>query len=143
MKDFNKITFNNLVNKSFNIEIGSGNTKTIWDKEKLINELKEVIKHNLFDGEFYYNWTDNDKEYLNIFNEMTLKTMFKNVDKILSDFFVFKKTPYSTLEDVLVFNKMDTDLWIDNWFQTNEVISESLKKDYYNYRNEYAGILLK
>ena len=98
MKD--KITFNNLVNKSFNIEIGSGNTKTIWDKEKLIKELKEAIKHNLFDADFYYNWTNNDKEYLNVFNEMTLKPMFENIDKTLSDFFIFKKTPYSILEDV-------------------------------------------
>lgn len=141
MKD--KITFNDLVNKSFNIEIGSVNTKTTWDKEQLINELKEVIKHNLFDADFYYNWTNNDKEYLNIFNEMTLKPMFENINKTLSDFFIFKKTPYSTLEDILVFNEIDKDSWIDNWFQTNEVISESLKKDYYKYRDKYTGVLLK
>ena len=137
------LTFHELVDKSFKIELGSGTETGVWNKDALIDKLGDVIRHNLFDRNFYYNWTDKGEEYLNIFNKHTLKQMVENIDKTLNIFFTFERPAYSRNEDVLVFKEDNSQLWIDNWFKTNKFISEDLKKDYYNYREKYSGISLK
>ena len=68
--------------------------------------------------------------------------MMNDIDNTLNKFFVFKRTPYSTLEDVLVFKIDNRQLWIDNWFQNNKSISDELRSDYYRYRQKYADITL-
>lgn len=138
----NKLRFYDLVGKKFRIELGSGVESTTWDKDSLIKKISDVIKHNLFDSDFYYNWTGNREEYFNVFKKTTLTSMIVDLDSTLNKYFVFKHTPYSINEVVLVFKNDDNQLWIDNWFQTNENISDELKKDYYNYRKKYAGVSL-
>lgn len=132
------LKFKDLVDKKFDIELGSGTTGKIWNKEDLIEAVKDVIKHNLFDGDFKLNWTDNDDEYTKVFDKDTLQPLLKNIDKTLNDLFTFTNNK-------LTFNIQGRKKqeWIDNWFQTNKSISKSLKQDYYDYRDEYAGVKLK
>ena len=132
------VKFKDLIDNKFEIIIGSETTSGNWNKVDLTEKIKEAIKHNLFDWDFYYNWTDNDKEYLKIFKKDTLQPLIKNIDKTLNNMFTFKGNK-------LTFNikSGDAESWIDNWFQTNKSISKSLKNDYYEYREEYAGVKLK
>jgi adenylate kinase family enzyme len=139
-----KIKFKDLVNKRFDIEIGSTSTSRDWkDEDEIKKYISEAIKHNLFDSEFYYNWTDNKKEYLEIFENDTLEPLLKNIDETLNDLFVFNEKPYPYGNKLkFKMNREEKQNWIDNWFKTNKSISQSLKKDYYNYRDEYAGVKL-
>ena len=137
-----ELNIDNLFGKKLPIEHGSGYETTYWDKDLLIKKISDVITHNLFDRDFYYNWTNNGEEYFYIFKIDTLTPMMNDIDNTLNKFFVFKRTPYSTLEDVLVFKIDNRQLWIDNWFQNNKSISDELRSDYYRYRQKYADITL-
>ena len=139
-----KIKLKDLVNKRFDIEIGSMSASGDWeDEDEIIKYISDAIKHNLFDSEFYYNWTDDKKEYLEIFKNDTLEPLLKNIDKTLNDLFVFEEKPYPYGNKLkFKMNNDEKENWIDNWFKTNKSISQSLKKDYYNYRDEYAGVKL-
>jgi hypothetical protein len=136
-ESINEVKLNDLVNTRLSIEVGSGKTTGNWSNEELIEKLKEAIKHNLFDREFYYNWTDLGKEYNSIFEKETLSPMIKNIDRTLKEFFVLKG---STL--VFRLEGSNAQKWIDKWFQTKKSISNELKSDYYSYRKKYAGVTL-
>jgi hypothetical protein len=142
-RNLNNLKIDDLVDKKFKIELGSSVESTTWDRNSLVKKISDVITHNLFDRDFYYNWTDNGEEYYNIFKKTTLSPMIIDLNNTLNKYFVFKNTPYSRNEEVLVFIHNNNQLWIDNWFQTNETISDELKNDYYRYRQKYAGISLK
>lgn len=131
------LKFKDLVDSSFNIEIGSGITSGTWNQAELTEEIKKAIKHNLFDWDFYYNWTNSGKEYSKVFDKDTVEPLLKNIDQTLNDMFVFKNNK-------LIFKITGDEAakWIDAWFQNNKSISKSLKKDYYDYREEYAGVKL-
>lgn len=124
------------------VEIGSGtHGKTEWDKNELIEIIDAALTHNLFDADFYYNWTDNGKAYKSFFIKDVIKPLMKNIDKTLKEYFYLSQGIY---RPILKF-KMDwkeREDWIDNWFQTSG-IPDNIKKDYYKYREEYAGVKLK
>jgi hypothetical protein len=132
------INFKKIIGTRFGIEVGSITTTDTWNENNLIDKIEEVIKHNLFDADFYSNWTDNSAEYSKVFDKDTIKPLLKNIDKTLNDMFRFSG-------DRLLFNieGAKAEEWIDKWFQTNKSISKSLKQDYYDYRDEYAGVKLK
>lgn len=137
----------NLIGRYFPIAIGSSTVSKIWDKDSLEMKINNILHFYLFDIEFYDNWTENGDEYFNVFKDETLKKMTDNIDDTLSKYFSFKKTRYSKNENVLVFHDVnslvfDKHLFIDNWFKTNKTISNSLRNEYYNYRREYAGVIL-
>ena len=136
------LNIDNLVDKKFPIELGSNIEKNNWDKDLLIRTLGDVITHNLFDRDFLYNWTNNGLEYFNIFKKDVLTPMIDDINNTLNKYFIFKSTPYSINEEVLVFKNDNSQLWIDNWFQNNKSISDKLKSDYYIYRQKYCGVSL-
>jgi hypothetical protein len=35
---------------------------------------------------------------------------------------------------------METRLWIDEWFKSNNSVTQELRNDYYAYRKKYAGV---
>jgi hypothetical protein len=140
----NKIKLDDLVNKKFDIEIGSSTESTLWDKNSLIKKISDVIMHNLFDWDFYYNWTDKKDEYYSIFKETTLASMIANMNNTLNKYFEFIPSPYLRNKDSqLRFTIHNNELWIDDWIKTNTTISIELKNDYYRYREKYAGVSLK
>lgn len=135
----NKLKFNDFVGKRFPIEIGSSVETSTWDKSKLISKISDVITHNFFDFDFYNGWCSNPKEYLNIFSETTLVPMIENIDETFNEYFDFKRTVYSTNENVLVFIHDDIRGWIDNWFQNNNRVPKEMKREYNRYKQDYFG----
>lgn len=136
-----KLKFDDLIGKTFPIEIGSYDRKKTWTKEELYNALVTVITHNLFDLDFYHSeYNDENKEYFTAFKE-TRQKMFADVDNVLNKYFKFTTTAYSTKEEVLVFKNKDADnrKFINDWFKNNKKISPELKRQYKLYREDYAG----
>jgi hypothetical protein len=78
------------------------------------------------------NWTDNKEEYIKIFAKKTLAPMMENIEHTIENWFEFdgKKLRFKT-------ENVD----IDKWFmETN--MSNQLRKEYIDYRLEYAWINL-
>jgi hypothetical protein len=128
-----------LVNNRVRIKLGSGTTTKVWEEEELKNMLIDVIKHELFDSDFYYNWTKNKSEYVKSFNYY-LSNLTTDIQYMLDRWFIFKRTACSPNQDVLVFKDMETRLWIDEWFKSNNSVTQELRNDYYAYRKKYAGV---
>jgi hypothetical protein len=117
-------------------QIGSCYTKGSFNDYDII---KKIIKHNLYDGEFHYNWTRLQDEYYLIFNKDTLVKMVGIVSENISDYFTVENRDVG---EVITFNLQGSlaQEWIDNWFKENKNISHQLKSDYYAYRKKYFGI---
>jgi len=131
----------NLVGNRFTIEIGSCHITGTWTEEKLIEQIKKAIQHNLYHWDFHYNWTRLEREYYSIFKEETLMPMMKDINNTLNDFFAFERT---AMGEVFAFKSQwrESQKIIDKWFQENKSISQQLKSDYYAYRKKYAGVEL-
>jgi len=133
-----------LIGNQYKFSVGSGTTMNQEPntKEYVIKQITHAISHYLFDWEFYYNWTDRteQKEYGDTYKNDILKPLLKNLDKTLKTYFIVdidKKTvkwklSYDVCEKI-----------IDEFFRKNKHISKKLKQDYYEYRDEYAGVKLK
>jgi hypothetical protein len=129
------LSIDSLVEKPLAIVIGSGTTSGKYSKDELVEKIRQAIEHNLFDSEFYYNWTNKGNDYRAAFKKDTLDPMLKDGDKTLNDYFTLKGNK-------LIFNIEgdSAQTWIDNWFKANKTISQSLRKEYYDYRKKYAGV---
>lgn len=136
------LKFADLIGNSFPIELGSSHTTETWDDDSLSKMIRDVITHELFDREFFCNWTDKGQEYYTLFKESVLQLMMSDLDNTLERCFVFRKTAYSTLRNILVFKFENKTNWRDEWFKTNQAISKQLKEDYFQYREKYFGISL-
>ena len=136
------LKFADLIGKSFPIELGSSHATRTWDEDSLFKQISDVLTHELFDRDFFYNWTGEGQEYYTLFKESVLRLMMSDLDATLEGCFVFQKTAYSTLRNVLVFKFENITNWRDEWFKTNQAISNELKKDYFQYRKKYFGISL-
>jgi hypothetical protein len=136
------LKFADLIGKSFPIELGSSHTARTWDEDSLFKQISDVLTHELFDRDFFYNWTGEGQEYYTLFKESVLRLMMSDLDATLERYFVFQKTAYSTLRNVLVFKFENITNWRDEWFKTNQAVSKELKKDYFQYRKKYFGISL-
>lgn len=122
----------NLIDKKFDFVVGSTTWNQVWNEQDLTEQISRAIQHTMFDWDFYYNWTENKKEYIEIFNRKTLVHMMEIIDYTLENWFEFdgKKLRFKT-------ENVD----IDKWFmETN--MSNELRKEYIDYRLEYAGINL-
>lgn len=65
--------------------------------------------------------------------------MIENIDETFNEYFDFKRTVYSTNENVLVFIHDDIRGWIDNWFQNNNRVPKEMKREYNRYKQDYFG----
>lgn len=122
----------NLIDKKFDFVVGSTTWNQVWNEQDLTEQISRAIQHTMFDWDFYYNWTDNKDEYLEILDKKNLAPMMESVEYTLENWFEFdgKKLRFKT-------ENVD----IDKWFmETN--MSNELRKEYIDYRLEYAGINL-
>lgn len=122
----------NLIDKKFDFVIGSTTWSQVWNKEDLTEQISKAIQYIMFDWDFYYNWTDNKEEYLEIFAKKTLAPMMENIEQTFIDWFEFdgKKLTFKS-------EKVDKDKW---FMETN--MPNQLRKEYIDYRLEYAWINL-
>jgi len=135
-----------LVGDTYSFEIGSGTDKMIKPnpREYVIEKLSETIQHYLFDSEFYYNYLDSSdqKIYLNLFQGEVLKPFLhkNNINRTLKKYFTVdsnRKLISWKLSD------RDSEKFRDEFFRKNKKIPSNIKREYYEYRLNYAGVKLK
>jgi hypothetical protein len=135
-----------LVGDTYSFEIGSGTDKLIKPnpREYVIEKLSEAIQHYLFDSEFYYNYLDSSDQriYLNLFQGEVLKPFLhkNNINRTLKKYFTVdsnRKLISWKLSD------RDSEKFRDEFFRKNKKIPSNIKREYYEYRLNYAGVKLK
>jgi hypothetical protein len=142
----NKLKLDTLVGNTYSYVMGSGhNTRTDPnDKEYVVGRLAKIIEHELFDSEFYYNYlgSPQKRQYKDVFEKEVLKPMLKNIDKTLQLFFELEmKNSRGYVQWKHSHDK--TVEMIDTFFRKNSKIPNDIKKAYYDYRLDYAGVKLK
>ena len=135
-----------LVGDTYSFQIGSGTDKMIKPnpREYVIEKLSEALQHYLFDSDFYYNYLDSSdkKIYLNLFQGEVLKPFLhkNNINRTLKTYFTVdsnrKKVSWK-LSD------RESEKFRDEFFRKNKKIPSNIKREYYDYRLDYAGVKLK
>lgn len=125
-------------NKGVGVKVGSSTTtnRELHSQGETIEVLNELIKHYFIDWEFYYNYSDNEEEYIDLFNEVMLP-------KIKSDFGTFFHITkdwlglvISTKSEFIGYEKFRK--YIDDFIR--KYSSSEIKKEYKNYRLSYSGV---
>jgi hypothetical protein len=140
-----KLNLKNLIGKKFSISYGNTSLTEVWDSQSLKNTIGSALFHYLFDQEFYYNYTDNKKAYIEAFKKDSIIPMLKNIDKTLNEYFELRDHDYFANRKKLYFkyNFKEIKNWKDNWFKKNKSITAQMKKEYRDYRKEYYGETIK
>jgi hypothetical protein len=135
-----------LVGDTYSFEIGSGTDKLIKPnpREYVIKKISEALQHHLFDDDFYLNYLDSSdkKIYLNLFQGEVLKPFLNknNINRTLKKYFTIdsnRKIISWKLSD------RDSEKFRDEFFRKNKKIPSNIKREYYDYRLDYAGVKLK
>jgi len=135
-----------LVGDTYSFEIGSGTDKLIKPnpREYVIEKLSEALQHYLFDSDFYYNYLDSSdqKIYLNLFQGEVLKPFLhkNNINRTLNKYFTVDSNRKLVSWKL---SRKDSEKFRDEFFRKNKKIPSNIKREYYDYRLNYAGVKLK
>jgi hypothetical protein len=138
----NELKLNDLVGNQYKYVIGSSEEKHIGenDKKYVLEMIEKSLKTYLYDEDFALNYLDGSqrKEYNSFFEREVLTPMLKKVDFTLNNFFVLDgdKVKWKLSSN-------DTRKMVDEIFRKNSKVPSDVKKEYYEYRLEYAGVKLK
>jgi hypothetical protein len=137
----NEVKLKDLVDNQYKYVIGSGEEKKTGtnDKKYVLGMIAKSLKHYLYDFDFALNYLDGSqrKEYNSFFENEILLPMLKKVDFTLNTFFILDKDKVKwALSD------KDTQKMVDEIFRKNSKVPSDIKKEYYAYRLEYAGVKL-
>ena len=145
-KILNELKLSDLVGKAYTYVVGSGGSSnsTPNSKETVLWFIDEALWHYLFDFEFLFNYLDSNQQkvYKSVFKQELLTPMLKNIDKTLQTYFELKSDKYRT-SVVWKIPRDKTRSLIDTFFRKNKKVPSDIKKAYYDYRLEYAGVKLK
>lgn len=135
-----------LVGKKLTVEVGSGSEIGTFTKDQLIKKIREGLTHDLFNWDFYYNYTSSDtkNEYVKLYKETVLEPLMKNVNKTLNNWFDLKDASYnrfSNSEVLVIKENKDFRKLTDNWFMKTPM-SDKLRNEYKYYRKSYSGVNL-
>jgi len=127
------------VGKRVRIKVGSGITTMTYASEEFIREnIFNLILHTFFDGNFYYNYTNQKKEYYD-----KLKVYVKNVEsnfaKFYNNYMEIEERNYDKQYVVKKILDYEEFFFIEN----KDLLSESLKNDYIDYSKSYKGKTVK
>jgi hypothetical protein len=138
----NELKLNDLVGNQYKYVIGSSEEKHIGenDKKYVLEMIEKSLKTYLYDEDFALNYLDGSqrKEYNSFFEREVLTPMLKKVDFTLNNFFVLDGDKVKWK-----FSSNDTRKMVDEIFRKNSKVPSDIKKEYYEYRLEYAGVKLK
>jgi hypothetical protein len=138
----NELKLNDLVGNQYKYVIGSSEEKHIGenDKKYVLEMIEKSLKTYLYDEDFALNYLDGSqrKEYNSFFEREVLTPMLKKVDFTLNNFFVLDGDKVKWK-----FSSNDTRKMVDEIFRKNSKVPSDIKKKYYEYRLEYAGVKLK
>jgi hypothetical protein len=135
-----------LVGKKLTIEIGSAKYIDTFTKDELIKKIKEALMKDLFNYDFYYNYTSSDtkSEYMKLYKETVIDSLMKNINKTLNDWFEIKDArfnPVSNSNLLLVKENNNFDKVSDKWFMKTR-ISDKLRNEYKAYRKKQFSVIL-
>jgi hypothetical protein len=142
--DSNTLTIDKIVGTKIPISVGSQSFSSYdgWTKDEIINLVGRVLKHNLIDTEFYYNYLSSEykKEYLIIWNEEIYTKMMKNINNVLSKYFHIATGSMSHWGLEWNLDSKVTRQLIDNFFRYSKKLPQKVKDEYAFYRDDYAGV---
>lgn len=137
-----ELKLNDLIGKKYTYVIGSSNQSSIEpnDKDYVLSTIKASLKHYLYDSDFALNYLDGlqRKEYNRFFETQIITSMLRKIDFTLDNFFKLEGDKVKWK-----FSSTDTRKMVDEIFRKNSKIPTDVKKAYYEYRLEYAGVKLK
>jgi hypothetical protein len=138
----NELKLNDLVGNQYKYVIGSGEEKYLGknDKKYVLEMITKSLKTYLYDDDFALNYLDGSqrREYNTFFEKEVLTPMLKKVDFTLNNFFTLDKDKVKWK-----LSSNDTRKMVDEIFRKNSKVPSDIKKEYYEYRLEYAGVKLK
>jgi hypothetical protein len=138
----NELKLNDLVGNQYKYVIGSGEEKYLGknDKKYVLEMIAKSLKTYLYDDNFALNYLDGSqrREYNTFFEREVLAPMLKKVDFTLNTFFTLDKDKVKWK-----LSSNDTRKMVDEIFRKNSKVPSDIKKEYYEYRLEYAGVKLK
>jgi hypothetical protein len=138
----NELKLNDLVGNQYKYVIGSGEEKHLGknDKKYVLEMIAKSLKTYLYDDDFALNYLDGSqrREYNTFFEKEVLTPMLKKVDFTLNNFFTLDKDKVKWK-----LSSSDTRKMVDEIFRKNSKVPSDIKKEYYKYRLEYAGVKLK
>jgi hypothetical protein len=138
----NELKLNDLVGNQYKYVIGSGEEKHLGknDKKYVLEMIAKSLKTYLYDDDFALNYLDGSqrREYNTFFEKEVLTPMLKKVDFTLNNFFTLDKDKVKWK-----LSSSDTRKMVDEIFRKNSKVPSDIKKEYYTYRLEYAGVKLK
>ena len=136
-----------LVGTKIYIEDGYGVVGTLvpWTREQIIEKIRKNLWYNLFNQNFYYNYTSSDtkNEYYNLFIKTIIEPYTKNINKTLRDWFELndpKSDSYFQNGKILEIKQVPSN-WIDKWFMKTPM-SDKLRNEYKAYRKKQFSVTL-
>ena len=138
----NELKLNDLVGNQYKYVIGSGEEKSLGtnDKKYVLEMIAKALETYLYDHNFALNYLEGSqrKQYELFFEKEVLKPMLTKIDFTLNNFFTLDK-------DKVKWNlsSNDTRKMMDEIFRKNSKIPADIKREYYDYRLDYAGVKLK
>jgi hypothetical protein len=137
----NELKLKDLVGNQYKYVIGSGEEKYLGnnDKKYVLEMIAKSLENELYDSDFALNYLDGSqrKEYYSFFKNEILKPMLTKIDFTLNTFFTLDKDKIKWK-----LSSNDTRKMVDEIFRKNSKIPSDIKKEYYEYRLEYAGVKL-
>ena len=138
----NEVKLKDLVGNQYKYVIGSGEEKYIGnnDKKYVLGMIAKALEAYLYDNNFALNYLESSqqKQYGSFFKNEILLPMLKKIDFTLDNFFTLDKDKVKW-----TLSSNDTRKMIDQIFTKNSKIPADIKKAYYEYRLDYAGVKLK
>ena len=138
----NELKLNDLVGNQYKYVIGSGEEKYLGknDKKYVLEMIAKALKTYLYDSNFALNYLEGSqrKEYDSFFENEILKPMLSKIDFTLNNFFTLDKDKVKW--DL---SSNDTRKMMDEIFRKNKKIPADIKREYYEYRLDYAGVKLR
>ena len=138
----NELKLNDLVGNQYKYVIGSGEEKSLGtnDKKYVLEMIAKALETYLYDHNFALNYLEGSqrKQYELFFEKEVLKPMLTKIDFTLNNFFTLDKDKVKWK-----LSSNDTRKMVDEIFRKNSKIPADIKKEYYEYRLDYAGVKLK
>lgn len=138
----NELKLSDLVGNQYKYAIGNSDEKFLGpnDKKYVLGMVGKALEAYLYDGNFALNYLDGAqrKEYNKFFENEILKPMLSKIDFTLNNFFTLDKDKVKW-----TLSSNDTRKMIDEIFRKNKKIPADIKREYYDYRLDYAGVKLK
>lgn len=137
-----ELRLSDLVGNQYKYVIGNSDEKFLGpnDKKYVLGMVGKALEAYLYDGNFALNYLEGTqrKEYNRFFETEVITPMLRKIDFTLDNFFKLEGDKVKWK-----FSSTDTRKMVDEIFRKNSKIPTDVKKAYYEYRLEYAGVKLK